>query len=150
MDMTHFRHQNYLMPIDCGHSQCAIWRPLLYQNSANIIWQWENIFFERGLPGQLLTDNGTVFSGEMFTKFAEVWNIQMRFQCTYIPSGNGIVDRSYQTIKCIAARPQCSIMEAVYWYNMTPKDDTTISTAPANSIYTYQTCIKGYQCCITT
>ena len=33
-------------------------------------------------------------------------------------------------------------MVAVYWYNMTPKDDTTISTAPANSIHMYQARVK--------
>ena len=34
-------------------------------------------------------------------------------------------------------------MEAVYWYNVTPKDDITASTAAANSIHTYQAWIKG-------
>ena len=64
----------------------------------------------------------------------------MTFQYTYIPSGNGIVERFHHTIKCIATRSQCLIMEVVYWYNVTPKDDTT---APANSIHMYQAHIKG-------
>ncbi len=38
---------------------------------------------------------------------------------------------------------QCSIPEAVYWYNVTPKDDATSSTAPANGIYHYEQRIKG-------
>ena len=32
---------------------------------------------------------------------------------------------------------------AVYWYNMTPKDDASASTAPANVIYSYTARIKG-------
>lgn len=31
----------------------------------------------------------------------------------------------------------------VYWHNVTPQDNTTASTAPANLIYTYCTCMKG-------
>ncbi len=34
-------------------------------------------------------------------------------------------------------------MEAVYWYNVTPKDDASASTAPANIIYSYPARIKG-------
>ena len=53
---------------------------------------------------ELVTDNGTVFCGEMFTKFPEVWGIRMRFRCAYVTSGNGIVQRFHRTIKCMAAR----------------------------------------------
>ena len=34
-------------------------------------------------------------------------------------------------------------MEAVYWYNVTPKDDVSASTAPANVIYSYLARIKS-------
>ena len=33
----------------------------------------------------------------------------------------GIVERSHRTVKTIAARKNCSILEAVYWHNITPK-----------------------------
>ena len=63
----------------------------------------------------------------------------MRFRCAYVPAGNGIAVS--RTIKRIAARTQCSVMEAVYWYNVTPKDDASASTAPANIIYSpYKRC----------
>ena len=101
------------------------------------------MFSERGSPAELLTDNGAAFSGEDFGRFAENWGIQLRFQCAYVPLGNGIVERCPRTIKRIAARMRCSIMEALYWYNVTPKDDTTASTAPANAIYNYCVRVKG-------
>ena len=56
---------------------------------------------------------------------------------------NWIVERSHCTIKMIAARMQCSIMEAVYWHNVMLKDDKTASTAPVNTTYSYKICIKG-------
>ena len=34
-------------------------------------------------------------------------------------------------------------MQALYWYNVTPKDDATASTAPANAIYNYHVGVKG-------
>ena len=104
---------------------------------------WRPYFARRGAPVELLTDNATTFSRETFYRFAERWGVRMRFRCAYVPAGNGIVERSHRTIKRIAARTQCLVMEAVYWYNVTPKDNVSASTAPANIIYSYTARIRG-------
>ena len=114
--------RHYLTLIDCGPSRFTIWRPLSCQDSASIIWQLETVFCEKGAPVELLTDNATTFSGETFSKFAERWGIRMRFQCAYIPAGNGIVERSHRTIKRIATRTRCFVMEAVYCGQQGPGD----------------------------
>ena len=57
-------------------------------------------------------------------------------------AGNEIVQRSHRTIKRIAARTRWSVMEAVYWYNVTPKE-MPASTAQANIIYSYTARIRG-------
>ena len=142
-DVTHLGGRHYLTLIDCGPSRFAIWRPLSCQDAASIVRQLETVFCERGAPVELLTDNATTFSGETFSRFAERWGVRMRFRCAYVPAGNGIVERSHRTIKRIAARTRCSVMEAVYWYNVTPKDDASASTAPANIIYSYTARIRG-------
>ena len=67
----------------------------------------------------------------MFTKFTEVWASGWDF--SVLPLGNGIVERSHCTINHIA-----TIMEAVYWYKITPKDDTTALTVLPNSVHIYQ------------
>ena len=103
---------------------------------------WRLYFAGGGAPVELLTNNATTFSGETFSKFAECWGVRMRFRCAYIPAGNGIVERSHRTIKRITTRTRCSVMEAVYWYNVIPKDDASASTAPANIIYSYTARIK--------
>ena len=115
MDVTHLGGRHYLTLIDCGPSWFAIWRPLSCQDAASIVRQLETVFCERGAPVELLTDNATAFSGEAFSRFAERWGVRMRFRCAYVPAGNGIVERSHRTIKRIAARTRCSVMEAVYW-----------------------------------
>lgn len=53
------------------------------------------------------------------------------------------MERCHHTIKHIAAWLGCSIVEALYWYNRMPKDDTTALSVSANSIYNHQACIKG-------
>ena len=143
MDVTHLGGHRYLTLINCGPSRFAIWRPLSCQDAASIVRQLETVFCKRGASVELLTDNTTTFSGETFPKFAERWGIWMRFQCAYILAGNGIVERSHRTIKRITTRTQSSVMGAVYWYNVTPKDDASASTAPANIIYSYTPRIKG-------
>ena len=145
MDITHYENQHYLTLIYCGPSRFSIWRPLEHQNAASIIRQLESVFGERGPPAELFTDNGAAFSGEEFGRFAENWGIKLRFWCAYVPSGNGIVERCHRTIKRIAARTHCSVMEALYWYNVTPKDDAMASTAPANAIYNNRTRVKGIE-----
>ena len=38
---------------------------------------------------------------------------------------------------------QCTIPEAVYWYNVKPRDDVSSATAPANMVYRYCIRLKG-------
>ncbi|KAK4322347.1 hypothetical protein Pmani_006904 [Petrolisthes manimaculis] len=142
MDITHYGGTSYLTLIDCGPSRYAIWRPLRLQTSASVVQQLEAIFFERGAPEELLTDNDTAFRSRMFSEFARQWGMHIHFRCAHVPSGNGIAERCHRTIKVIASRKRCSIAEAVYLYNLMPKDDCTASTAPANMLYRYNARIK--------
>lgn len=60
-----------------------------------------------------------------------------------MPSRNGIVEICHKNVKRIAARKQCTIMQAVYWYNVMPKDYGLSSTASANMIHHYQVWLRG-------
>lgn len=41
-------------------------------------------------------------------------------------------------MKTIIARSRCSVAEAVYWYNMSPRDSCRESTTPASQVYRYR------------
>ena len=97
-----------------------------------VIKQVESVFFERGAPVELLTNNDAAFKSRKFAMFAQEWAARMRFRAAHVPSGNGIVERSHRTIKTITARSKCLIPEAVYVYNVTPKDDVDPMTAQMN------------------
>ena len=143
MDITHYDGHHFLTLVDCGPSRFAIWRPLRRQDSVCAIENLERIFFERGPPQEILTDNDSAFRSEPFRSFCEQWGVALRFRCAYVPSGNGIVERNHRTIKRIAARKRCTIAEAVYWYNVTPRDSVSPSTAPANAVHQYYVRLKG-------
>ena len=95
-----------------------------------------------GALRQILTDNVTAFQRSQLKTFLDAWRVRHRFRCAYIPSGNGIIRRCHRTVKRIAARKQCTIPEAVYWYNVTPKDDVSSVTSPANMVYWYRIRLK--------
>ena len=129
--------------IDCGLTRFAIWHPLVKQDSSSVIRELESIFYERGPPEEILTDNDTAFCSMEFRRFIDKWGIRLRHRCVYVPSGNSIAERCHRSVKRIAARKACTIAEAVYWYNATPEDAVTAASAPANAIHRYWVRIKG-------
>ena len=145
MDITHHNGEHFLTLIDCGPSRFAVWRPLRRQDATAVTRQLESVFLERGPPTEILTDNGTAFTSEQFRKFVDSWGVRLRFRCAYVPSGNGIIERNHRTVKTIAARKDCTVSEAVYWYNVTPKDDVLPSTAPADALHRYHVRVKGIE-----
>ena len=143
MDVTHVNGCHYLTLIDCGPTRFAVWRRLQRQDTDSVIQQLELVFFERGALVELLTDNDPAFRSGAFKQFAERWALRVRFRCAYVASGNGVAERCHRSVKRIAARKHCTIAEAVYWYNVAPKDDIGSGTAPANKLYNYEVRLLG-------
>ena len=46
-------------------------------------------------------------------------------------------------MKQIATRMHCPIQETIYWHNVTPKDNESPQTVPANRIHRYELGVKG-------
>ena len=143
IDVTHVRGRAFLTLIDCGPSRFTIWRPLRLQTSAVIAEQLESVFMERGAPEELLADNDPAFRSRRFSALMNRWGIRIRFRAAHVPSGNGIIERCHRSIKVIAARTGCTVAEAVYRYNVSPRDDETAESAPANLLYRYEVRVRG-------
>ena len=71
MDVTHVNGCHYLTLIDCWPTRFAVWRPLKRQDTDSVIKQLELVFFQRGAPVELLTDNDHAFRSCAFTRFAD-------------------------------------------------------------------------------
>ena len=142
INIMHYGAYHFLMLTDCGPLRFSIWRQLARQDSASVIRQLEIVFFERGPPHELLTDNDTAFCSREFRAFTNDWGVNLRFRCTYVPAENGIAERYHHTVKRIAARMHCPIQEAVYWHNVTPRGSVSPPTTPANKGYRYEVRVK--------
>ena len=68
----------------------------------------------------------------------EKWNVRRLYRAAYRPQGNGIVERHHRTIKRVAERSGISPIEAVFWYNMSPKKGLQEETVPAGSVAPYK------------
>uniref|UniRef100_A0A5S6Q0X4 RNase H domain-containing protein n=1 Tax=Trichuris muris TaxID=70415 RepID=A0A5S6Q0X4_TRIMR len=126
MDITHCGAKPYLTLIDCGPSRFAIWRPLRLQTSTDVVEALEGVFCDRA-----------------FADFAAQWDVRVRFRCAYVPSGNGIAERCHSSVKVIVARKGCSVQEAVYICNVTPRDDRTAPSSPAGKVYRYDVRVRA-------
>lgn len=137
VDVTHYRQIPYLSMVDCGPGRFAIWRKLKKEDAQEISAEFNNVFLERGPVDELLMDNSTAFRSRCLGDMLHDWNITRVFRAAYRPGGNGIVERHHRTIKAIAERGGISPIEAVYWYNSTPRSGQEESSVPQRSVYKY-------------
>jgi hypothetical protein len=86
----------------------------------------------------LLMDNSTSFRSEQIKQLCEKWTVTRLFRTAYRASGNGIVERNHRTIKCMAERSGITPIEALFWYNITPRRSAEVSSAPYKSLFTYE------------
>jgi transposase InsO family protein len=135
IDITHYKNKSYLSLVDCGPGRLAIWKKINNESATEICEKLREIFCERGPPAELLLDNGTVFRSETMKLLCEKWKVNIRFRAAFRASGNAIVERNHRTIKGIAERSRIDPIEAVFWYNLSPKNRG--SCAPNQEIFRY-------------
>ena len=87
---------------------------------------------------ELLMDKATVFRSELLKMALDNWSVRRFFRAAYRPSGNGIVERHHRTIKAMAERGNISPMEAVFWYNMSPRAGQADNSAPQRTVFRYE------------
>lgn len=145
IDVTHYRNVAYLSMVDCGPGRFAIWRQLKNETAEDICKELNQLFYERGPVRELLMDNALAFKSKEMSQLLNKWNIQSFFRAAYRASGNGIVERHHRTIKAMAERGDVNPVEAVYWYNMSPRDGQKDGTVPQKSIFDYEWRQPGVQ-----
>ena len=137
IDVSHYRGLPYLTMVDCGPGRFAIWRELRNETAHSICKEIEQVFRERGAVDELLMDNATAFRSVEMGDLLRRWKTMPFYRAAYRASGNGIVERNHRTIKTIAERGQVSPTEAVFWYNMAPRNGQKDLTIPHRSVFSY-------------
>ena len=145
IDVTHYRSVPYLSLVDCGPGRFAIWRKMKGETAAEISRELESIFFERGPVKEVLLDNAPAFHAEEISTMLSKWGVRSYYRAAYRASGNGIVERHHRTIKAMAERLEKNPIEAVYWYNVSPKYGQREDSVPQSAVHTYTWKLKGYQ-----
>lgn len=137
LDVTHYKASPYLTIVDCGPGRLAIWKLLKEETASAICRELEELFWERGPVEEVLMDNAAAFRSAGVSKLLEKWGVRKRFRAAHRASGNGIVERNHRTVKAVAERGRIDPREAVYWYNISPKDRQKTETVPHLSVFTY-------------
>ena len=138
VDVTHYPGVAYLSVVDCGPGRIGIWRQLKRESANEIASILNEIFLERGPVEELLMDNTTVFRSELLKRALDNWSVRRFFRAAYLPNGNEIVERHHRTIKAMAERGSISPMEAVFWYNMSPRAGQAENSVPQRAVFRYE------------
>jgi len=93
-----FMSKHFLILVD-SHSKSIEVRPVNNATSTVTIGQLRSIFATHVLPEILVTDNGTVFTSDEFTRFVKQNGIRHVRSAPYHPASNGLVERVVQTFK---------------------------------------------------
>ena len=69
------------------------------ENSKRLIHHMLSTFAIMGIPQQIKTDNGPAFTSSQFKTFCTHWEIAHHTGIPHNPQGQGIIERTHQTLK---------------------------------------------------
>ena len=69
------------------------------ENSKRLIHHMLSTFAIMGIPQQIKTDNGPAFTSSQFKTFCTHWEIAHHMGIPHNPQGQGIIERTHQTLK---------------------------------------------------
>ena len=145
IDVTHYHGVPYLSMVDCGPGRFAIWRKLKGETGTEICQHLDNVFYERGPTKEVLMDNARAFHSTEMSDLLGKWGVRAFYRAAYRAEGNGIVERNHRTIKASAERANISPIDAVYWYNISPRYGQKAESVPQRSVTTYQWRLLGQE-----
>ena len=99
-----------------GYTFC---KPLKDKTAEEIITAWRNhITFPFGVCRKLLTDNGTKFKNDLFSRVAEQLGVERKiYSPPYRPQSNGLIEGFHKFIKSCLAK---HISRHKEWDNVVP------------------------------
>ena len=98
-DVFHFNNKNYLCIVDY-HSKFPVIIRLEGLSTENLIATAKIIFAEYGIPCKLMSDAGTNFISDRFSKFCSSLNIKQAVSSAYHHQSNEQVKACIKFIKC--------------------------------------------------
>ena len=128
-----FMGRMYLIIID-AHSKWLEILPVTTAMAQGTVRKMKEVFATHGLPDQIVTDDGTHFTGTEFQQFMGQNGIQHIRVTPYHPSSNGLAERVVQlfkdAMKKLSATPanvETKILQFLFRYRITPHTTTGIA-----------------------
>ena len=141
--MIHYKGLPFLTMVDCGPGRHVIWKEIKGESAAEICRELDSMFYERGPVDELLMDNARAFQSDEMKQLLGKWGVLPYYRVAHRANGNGIVERSHRTIKAMAERTGKSPIEAVYYYNVSPRSGQKPETVPQKSLFKYEWRLPG-------
>ena len=121
-DIFHFEGEAYLLLVD--YTSCfPIVHKLNSMTSQHVINHFKLIFSEYGWSDTLVSDNGTCYASEAFTKIMQEYNVNHITSSPHYPQSNGLVERFVQIVKNLfhkAREEGADLFKALMIYRNTP------------------------------
>ena len=102
MDVTHISKFGNIKYVHMSMDTCSgviHATPLTGEKARNVIAHCIEAWAAWGKPQQLKTDNGPVYTGQMFASFCLQMEVQLVHGLSYNPQAQGIVEHAHRTIK---------------------------------------------------
>nr|XP_050024575.2 uncharacterized protein K02A2.6-like [Dermacentor andersoni] len=128
-----------LVAID-SHSKWIEAIPVRHVTAQLTVTSLREIFSRLGIPRTIVTDNGTQFTSETFTKFLTGNNIKHFLTAPYHPQSNGLAERAVRTLKDGLKKVRSGdlserLAKLLFSYRRTPLDD---GRSPSQRLLGYQ------------
>ncbi|XP_065197172.1 uncharacterized protein K02A2.6-like [Sycon ciliatum] len=104
--------------------------PVSSATSASTIAKLRQTFATHGLPLQLVSDNGSVFTSDEFQRFCSANGIKHTRSSPYHPASNGLAERAVQTVKNALRKSvggsdlESCLYRFLFQYRLTPQSTT--------------------------
>ena len=122
-DLFSFDNMDFVLVVDY-YSRYFEFKRLRNTKAMTVIHKMKAIFAKRGIPQEVISDNGPQYSSQESSQFSQQWGFN-HTTCNPYPQANGLAEKSVQTAKRLLRKtqkegkdPYISILE----YRNTPID----------------------------
>lgn len=128
-----FQHEDkyYLVTVDYLTNFMEIDR-LENLTSHQVIRKLKSHFARYGIPCTVISDNGTQFSSDTFTKFAQEWDFEHQTSSPHHPQSNGKAESAVKTAKTLLKKNKDDQFLALLNLRNTPNHS---GTSPAHAFF---------------